>query len=110
MKLSRYCSDDFCYLILDCGGQPPDPRQAALLACRSLTISSDALILGPISRVAPYGFQVRDLNGRPLPPDSRAEAAFHCFLQDAGYLAAGAETPLWKNSSLPGSVESLLSL
>lgn len=110
MKLSRYCSDNFCYLILDCGGQPPDPLQAELLSCRSLTISSDGLILGPTSRVSPYSFQVRDLNGRPLPPDDRAEEAFDCFLRDAGYLPAGDGPHLWRNSGLPGSIRMLLSL
>ena len=110
MKISRYCSEDYCYLILDCGGQPPDPRQAELLACRSLTISSDALILGPTSMETPFAFQVRDLNGKPLPPDARAEEAFHCYLRDAGYLPAGEGTPLWKDSGMPGSIERLLSL
>lgn len=110
MNIFRYCSDDFCYLILDCGGRPPDPRQADLLACRSLTISSDGLILGPTSGQPPYSFQVRDLNGKPLPPDARAEEAFDCFLRDAGYLPAGDGCQPWKDSGLPGSIRRLLSL
>lgn len=110
MNIFRYCSDDFCYLILDCGGRPPDPRQADLLACRSLTISSDGLILGPTSGQPPYSFQVRDLNGKPLPPDARAEEAFDCFLRDVGYLPAGDGSQPWKDSGLPGSIRRLLSL
>lgn len=85
MKLWTVRGQDGSARILDTGGRPPTRQELGLFLTRSLTISQETLLVGPVSLGPCPEFRRLSPEGMPVPGDARDAAAFFAFLEAAGY-------------------------
>lgn len=102
MEVLLYGRGEERVLILNTGGEPPDPKERALFLCRSVTLLGEAYLMGPVDDFR--GFLSVDQDGFPESPESWESEAFGAFLRDTEQggnmpLPSGAE--LWHRIPLP---------
>lgn len=85
MELWTWSCGENRVLLLDTRGKQPSAQERGMFLCRSLTLSADRLLMGPVSWESCPGLIRMDHEGVRIPADKEDAAAFLAFLSAAGY-------------------------
>ncbi len=85
MELWTWSSGENRVLLLNTRGKQPTTQERGLFLCRSLTLSADRLLMGPVSWEPCPGLIRMDHEGVRIPAEEADAGVFLAFLSAADY-------------------------